>query len=381
MLRLTVFALMTLVALSPQAPQAPVPASVRIIEPTADTVLVGDVLLRAALVGGTVRELVFQVDGVEVCRLTSAPLECHWNAGSRLGARVVRAVAILDDGRRLPAVQVRTKGVAVNDATEVDSVLVTAHVTDSSGRFVPNLKAADFRVLDDGLPQQVTLLDSGEGGAEVLIALDVSGSMGSQMDELRMVVRDFLERLRPVDRVTIAGFNSAFFRVAERGADRETQRRAIAELEASGGTAIFDTIISGSELLGAHVGRRVLVVFTDGEDMNSRATIDAARASLHGADTLLYLVASGADGDPEQRRRLTQLSLETGGASHYASRLRDTQQYFRDIVEDLSRQYLLAFSPTRPLGDGKWRKLTVELRDPSLRIRARGGYFATRRSR
>ena len=357
------------------------PPSLRIIEPTADSVLVGDVVLRAGFLGGNLRDLIFQVDGVEVCRITRPPFECSWNAGSRLGPRVVRAVVTLEDGRRIPAVQVRTKGVAVNDATDVDSVLVTAHVTDREGRFVPKLTAADFRITDEGEPQQLTLLDAGTGGAEVLVALDVSGSMAGEMTDLRAVVRDFLERLRPVDQVTLAGFNSAFFLVAPRGADRETQRLAIADLEASGGTAIFDTIISSAELLATRVGRRALVVFTDGEDMNSRATLDAARASLHGADTLLYLVASGADGDPEQRRRLTQLSLETGGASYYASRLRDTQQHFRDIVDDLSRQYLLAFSPTRPLGDGKWRRLSVELRNPDLRIRARNGYFATRRSR
>jgi VWFA-related protein len=361
-------------------PQVAAP-ELRILEPTADTVLVGEVVLRAGFLGGNLRELVFQVDGREVCRITRAPFECQWNAGSRLGARVVRAVVTLEDGRRLPAAQVRTKCVTVNDATDVDSVLVTAHVTDGSGRFVPDLRPADFRVLDDGEPQRVTVLDTGAGGAEILIALDVSGSMADQMEDLRAVVRDFLDRLRPVDKVTIAGFNSAFFLVAERGAGPETQRRAIAELEASGGTAIFDSIISGAELLGTHVGRRVLVVFSDGEDMNSRATLESARASLHAADTLLYLVASGANGEPEQRRRLTQLSLETGGASYYASNLRGTQQHFRDIVDDLSRQYLLAFSPTRPLGDGKWRKLSVELRDPALRIRARGGYFATRRAR
>jgi VWFA-related protein len=377
MIRSVMLLVAALMALAPQV-SAP---TLRILEPTEDTVLVGEVVLRAGFLGGTVRELVFQVDGLEVCRIIRSPFECRWNAGSRLGARVVRAVATLEDGRRVPAAQVRTKGVVVNDSTDVDSVLVTAHVTDGSGRFVPNLGPGDFRVLDDGEPQRVTILDTGGGGAEVLTALDVSGSMGNQMDDLRAVVRDFLERLRPADRVTIAGFNSAFFLVAERGADRETQRRAIAELEASGGTAIFDTLISGAELLATHVGRRVLVVFSDGEDMNSRATLEAARTSLHAADTLLYLVASGASGDPEQRRRLTQLSLETGGASYYASNLRDTQEHFRDIVDDLSRQYLLAFSPTRPLGDGKWRRLSVELRNPALRIRARGGYFATRRSR
>jgi len=73
--------------------------------------------------------------------------------------------------------------------------------------------------------------------------------------------------------------------------------------------------------------------------------------------------------------------VETGGAAYFAGRLSGAAQYFRDIVDDLSRQYLLAFSPARALGDGKWRKLTVEARDKSLRVRARRGYFAVSRGK
>lgn len=352
----------------------------RLVEPTADTILTGSVVFRVAVTGGTLRQVEFQVDGVEACRATAPPFECRWNAGSRVTPRVVRAVGTLDDGSRLTS-SIKTRGVTVSDSSQVDSVLITARVTDSRGRFVPGLTAADFRVLDEGVVQSVTLVAAGDDGAEVVIALDASGSMGVVVDDLKEVVRDFLDRLRPMDKVTLAAFDSAFIVLADRDADRAARSLAIANLTTSGGTAIFDSIIQSTEILADHPGRRVVVLFTDGEDMSSRSTIESARAALDAEDTMLYLVATGkAETDVALRRSLTDLCVETGGAAYFSGRLTGTIGHFREIVDDLSKQYLLAFSPTPSVSDGKWRRLSVELRDRSLRVRARTGYFATKRS-
>jgi hypothetical protein len=236
---------------------APLPpasaATLRLLEPTEDTILTGPVTFRIGMTGATLQTLVFQVDGVEVCRRTEPPFECTWDAGSKLGQREVKAVAITATGQRLVAA-VRTKGVLVSDRSEVDAILVSAHVTDANGRFVPGLKADDFRLLEEGAPQQITMLDAGEGGAEVLLGLDVSGSMAPNVEDLQTVALDFLDRLRPIDKVTVAGFNSAFFVIAARDADRATRRRAIADLNASDGTAIYDTLVSAAELVGQQPG-------------------------------------------------------------------------------------------------------------------------------
>ena len=362
------------------APLPPASApTLRLLEPTEDTILTGPVTFRIGMTGATLQTLVFQVDGVEVCRRTEPPFQCTWDAGSKLGQREVRAVAITATGQRLVAA-VRTKGVLVSDRSEVDAILVTAHVTDANGRFVPGLKADDFRLFDEGTPQQVTMLDAGEGGAEVLLALDISGSMAPNIEDLRAVAVDFLDRLRPIDKVTVAGFNSAFFVLAGRDADRAARRRAIADLNASGGTAIYDTLVSAAELVGQQPGRRAIVLFSDGDDVSSRSTLETAREALHARDTLLYVVATGkADVDSKLRRALLNLALETGGNAYFGHRLSAVAANFREIVEDISQQYLLSFSPDKPLGDGKWRRLTVEMKNKALRVRARGGYFATRR--
>jgi VWFA-related protein len=362
------------------APLPPASApTFRLLEPTEDTILTGLVTFRIGMTGATLQTLVFQVDGVEICRRTEPPFECTWDAGSKLGQREVRAVAMTATGQRLVAA-VRTKGVLVSDRSEVDAILVSAHVTDGNGRFVPGLKAGDFRLLEEGIPQQITLLDAGDGGAEVLLALDVSGSMAPNIEDLQMVALDFLDRLRPIDKVTVAGFNSAFFVIAGRDSDRATRRRAIADLNASGGTAIYDTLVSAAELVGQQPGRRAIVVFSDGDDVSSRSTLETAREALHARDTLMYLVATGkADADSQLRRSLSQLALETGGNAYFGNRLSALAPHFREIVDDIAQQYLLSFSPDKPLGDGKWRRLTVEMKNKALRVRARSGYFATRR--
>ena len=354
-------------------------ATFRLLEPTEDTILTGPVTFKIGMTGATLKTLTIQVDGVEVCHRTEPPYECTWDAGPKLGERVVRAVAITAAGERL-ASAVRTKGVLVSDRAVVDAILVSAHVTDGNGRFVKGLKAEDFRLLEDGVPQQVTILDAGEGGAEVLLALDVSGSMQPNMDDLKVVVMDFVDRLRPVDKITLGGFNSAFFVVSGRDADRAARRRAVADLSASGGTAIYDTLISAAEVVAAHTGRRAIVLFSDGDDVSSRSTLETAREALHAQDALLYLVATGkADSDVQLRRALQNLAMETGGNAYFDNRLSGVAPRFREIVEDISQQYLLSFSPDKPLGDGKWRKLQVEMKNKSLRVRARGGYFATKR--
>ena len=362
------------------APLPPASApTLRLLEPTEDTILTGPVTFRIGMTGATLQTLVFQVDGVEVCRRTEPPFECTWDAGSKLGQREVKAVAFTATGQRLVAA-VRTKGVLVSDRSEVDAILVSAHVTDANGRFVPGLKADDFRLFEEGAPQQITMLDAGEGGAEVLLGLDVSGSMAPNVEDLQTVAVDFLDRLRPIDKVTVAGFNSAFFVIAGRDADRATRRRAIADLNASGGTAIYDTLVSAAELVGQQPGRRAVVLFSDGDDVSSRSTIETAREALHARDTLLYLVATGkADADSQLRRYLSHLALETGGNAYFGNRLSAVAPHFREIVEDIAQQYLLSFSPEKALGDGKWRRITVETKNKALRVRARSGYFAIRR--
>ena len=135
---------------------------------------------------------------------------------------------------------------------------------------------------------------------------------------------------------------------------------SLARLRAWGTTAIYDTMIRAVDVLRERGTRRALVLFTDGEDVASRASVESARVALQSHDVLLYIVASGrAADDHDLRTQLADLARETGGAAYFAARLSHTAEHFRDIATDMANQYLLAFSPKRPLGDRRWRALSL----------------------
>jgi len=350
-----------------------------IVEPTDESYVVGPTRLRAVVEPAVPAPLtvVFQVDGIDVCRVTSAPFECAFEAGPRVESRVVRVVATFGGGRRATAA-VRTRQMAVSE-TQVDAVTVSTHVSDESGRFVKGLTAADFSILEDGVPQTVQLLGTGEIPAEVLLALDVSRSMEPEIEDLKLTVRQFIDALPDTANVAVAAFNSNLFLMSPFESDRAARTAGLGRLRAWGLTAIYDTMIRAVDILRGRGTRRALVFFTDGEDVASRSSIETARIALQSHDILLYIVTTGrAAGDGELRAQLGSLARETGGAFYHAARLSHTAEHFQDIAVDMANQYVLSFPPRRPLGDGKYRVLNVTVNNPRYRVRARTGYFAIR---
>jgi|SoiMethySBSTD1v2_1073268.scaffolds.fasta_scaffold260967_2 Mg-chelatase subunit ChlD len=378
-LRLAAVALAVVGLLPAQA----APPSVRIIAPTSDSMLIGPSDFVAEIIPGSlaVRDVVFQVDGVQVCKIERAPYRCQWDAGDRTNARSVRVVATPVEGVRFAAA-VRTKGLHMAQSSGVDSVVVTAHVTDDRDKFVDGLPLGAFRVLEDGVEQKVTSMLSEDAPINLLMALDVSGSMAPAVGELRAAASSFLQALRPKDRVTLAGFNNGLFVLAPATADSPARLAALEGLLPSGGTALYDSMIRGVELIRSQSTPRAMVVFSDGDDVSSLGTLETARMAIQGADAVLYFIAQGkADRDPALRASYQQLARETGGDAYLSTRMSAVREHFAEIVEELAHQYVLVYTPKRDLGDGAWRKIAVQVQDKDRKynVRARQGYFALKR--
>lgn len=358
------------------------PVSVVITSPSPRMVLVGRIVLAAEVRPATteVTEVEFFVDGVPVCTVKMPPYRCTWNAGSNVRPRAVRAVARRPAGPPV-ATAMRTRGMVVDDAVDVDAVVVSVRVTDRNGRFVPGLTREDFRLVEDGVPQDVAGFRAEDAGAEVVIALDMSGSMVPALGEVRSATRLFLEALRPQDAVTLAAFSANLRVVAAPSLGLAERRARLDELQPAGNTALYDAMVRASELF-ADSGQRAVVVFTDGVDVVSRSSMGSVRTALQSADVGLYVLAQGkAASDSGLRSRLTGLARETGGAAYFSSRLSALHGQFAAIADDIAHRYVLSFTPARPLGDGAWRRLEVGLTDPALQhtVRAREGYLALRR--
>lgn len=360
------------------AAQAPAPA-LRIVAPDADTVLSGPALFAVDVtsMGSGVAEVIYYVDGREACRSNRPPFRCSWDAGLGANERHVRAVAVLESGARVSAA-LRTAGIDVSETVSVAAVTVSAHVTDYRGRFVPGLQRGDFRLFEDGEAQEVASLATQEQPVELVVALDVSGSMAPNFDALKQTVNGFLKRLRERDVVTVAAFNTGLFVLAPRTAAPAAREAAVSRMRSWGGTALYDAMIRACDLLKEPVGRKALVIFTDGDDVSSRGSPEAARAALQANDVVLYVIGQArAAEDKHLRERLETLAEETGGAAFFGSKPSALNEHFEAVMENLTNQYVLSYVPRRPLGDGKWREIRVELSGRRHKVRSRQGYFAS----
>jgi Ca-activated chloride channel family protein len=362
--------------LGAQAPEI----SLRIVSPGSDTYLSGPVLLRAVVEppprAHEASRVLFYADGRLVCTVADATrAECPWDAGAQVKEHLVRVVADLAGGGRVVATT-RTKGLDLAEHVSVDVVQVTAVVNDGT-RFVKGLSKEAFRVLEDGVAQTVTHFSSEGSPLELVVAVDVSQSMAPNMPQLKNAVRKFLAALGPKDQVTLAAFNDNLFTLARRETVPAQRLRAVDRLAPWGGTALFDVIVRGVQLLSKQPGRRVLVVFSDGDDRSSHATIANVEAVMRSTDTTLFMVALGRGARESQLRSgIQRLVTLSGGRGLFVERSDKLEDAFAEIVEELSNQYLLGYQSTNATRDGGWREITIETPGSRHTVRARQGYRA-----
>ena len=166
-------------------------------------------------------------------------------------------------------------------------------VTDG-GQFVRGLKAADFEITEDGVQQPIASLASEDAPLDLVLAIDVSGSMEHALDSVKAAVKHLLSKLRHGDAATLVGFNDTMFLATEREKDQAARERAVDLLSAWGGTALYDATVRSVDLVSKEWGRKGIVIFSDGDDHNSLTSRDAATARVQASDAMLYTVGFGA---------------------------------------------------------------------------------------
>ncbi|PYQ96586.1 MAG: hypothetical protein DMF95_20720 [Acidobacteria bacterium] len=347
-----------------------------IIAPGDDAYLVGPTVLRAGVdPPEAVVALTFFVDGRQACALTRLPFECDWDAGPVIAEHQVRAVATLQGGARVVQT-VRTRTVGYAERIDVDVVQVTVTVTDGRGRFVRDVPQSSFHVSEDGHPQAITHFASEDVPLELVAAVDISGSMASAMPRVKGAVKQFLGEVPPQDQVTLLGFNDNIFTLTRKTTDPAERTKAVDRLAPWGSTALYDVLLRGVEILGRQTGRKALVVFTDGEDQGSHATIKDVERRLQASDITLYMIGQGRGVTMEPLKRIMErLSTPTGGRALFTDSAEDLQVAFADLLDELSNQYLLGYQSSNTRRDDAWRKIKVDV-DGHHDVRARQGYRA-----
>jgi len=361
----------------PMWAQAPAdPPQLTILSPGEDAYVTGPTLLRADITPSeAVTGVTFFVDGRQVCALTKPPFECDWDAGAAIKAHQVRAVATIRGGSRIVQT-LRTKSVGYVERVDVDVVQATVTVSDGRGKFVRNIPQSAFHVFEDGHPQAITHFASEDVPLELVVAIDISGSMAPAMSKLKGAVKEFLGDVPAQDQVTLLGFNDNIFTLTRKTTDPAERMKAVDRLAPWGSTALYDVLLRGAEMLGRQTGRKALVVFTDGEDQGSHATINDVERRLQTSDVTLYMIGQGRGVTLEPLRRIMgRLSVPTGGRALFTDSVDELHTAFADLLDELSNQYLVGYQSTNSKRDDAWRKIKVDV-DGHHDVRARQGYRA-----
>lgn len=250
------------------------------------------------------------------------------------------------------------------------------------GRPISGLTAADFEVLDNGVPQTIAAVDAGVSPLDVVFVLDRSDSVrGETLNRLKEAVHATLRALRETDRAALLTFSQWVRLDAPFQAERAELARAVDEVTASGGTLAIDAV-HGALAVAEGTGRRTLVLlFSDGLDNLSWLTPDAVVAEARGSEAVICGVAFVPPSDLRARRSvsahvelLNRLSGATGGEVVEIRQQRDLAPTFVRLLNTMRARYLFTYTPAGAETPG-WHELKVRLKRGSGNVVARPGYF------
>jgi len=265
--------------------------------------------------------------------------------------------------------------------SNVRTVPVYATVVDASGRLVPGLEQADFSILDNGKPADVSLFSNESQPFTAVVMLDTSASMTANLKLLNRAAEQFLLRLLPVDRAQVGAFNDKIQLSGTFTNNRDELIGALNDLYFGNPTRLNDGIAAGLDALQGVDGRRVVLVFTDGEDTSSRLGFKTVLERARDEEVMVYSIGLESEYFNGMRvvkskpsRDLRKISDETGGGYFELLKTAELAPTFSRVAQELRSQYLIGFAPVAL--DGKVHKLDVKVNKLGMTVRARRSYLA-----
>jgi len=280
--------------------------------------------------------------------------------------------------------------------SRVDMVSVAVAVTDRQGNFVTGLEVEDFKVFEDGVPQQIRLFAAGlkeswvglppelkdevSGRQVVGLLLDASGSMEQDMRLVREAALKFLINLPKTENLLVMDFDENIRLSQYSSDDQRLLSERIYDVKAEGWTALYDAVATFLERIYALDGKKTLVVFSDGVDSRSTLSVGEVLDMVKLSDATIHTIHFGASqarnsSTFEEGRFLRQLSGETGGSYAFGDSLDQLDELYDKLLEELFSQYTLGYVSTNTRLDGKYRKIKVEVDYKNSKVRARRGYY------
>jgi Ca-activated chloride channel family protein len=341
------------------------------------------------------------------------------------------AAALLALAGTTPFAQQQQDGFRFKSGVEL--INVTATVTDNSGRFYGNLRKEDFIVYEDNKPVEITHFNAERTPVSLGIVVDTSGSMvGDKWAAAVSSIDRFFRMMNDeLDEFFLYRFSANPDLVADWTNDRDRLANSLRRIHPNGGTAMYDAAAEAVPM--AHSGqnrKKAVVIISDGNDTSSRVGVSEVKQVVRETEVLVYAVGIDGNAEPTFRRQppitrqpqprlpipfpfpggrgtgripmpyppsggggggtysmgggndrvnamaLREMTDDSGGRTEIVRDFRDLDPAVASIADELSQQYYLGY-PSPGHRDGRWHTIRVELRDPSLRVRARKGYVAT----
>lgn len=268
--------------------------------------------------------------------------------------------------------------------TGTRTVAIYATVVDTTGRLVTNLSKENFTVYDNGKPQPIGLFANDPQPITMTVMLDTSGSMTPNVALVRTATMALVSYLKPDDQVRLGTFGGRIIMSpAFTNKGDELAPFVWEHMRPGGGTPLWDAVDIAMDTLADRTGRRVVLMFTDGKDSQSRLNMKDDMRRAEQQEFMIYAIGCWGTGngggrfDPKLEKPddgLRKIADQTGGGYTELQWSDDLNASFQRVAEELHSQYVLGFSPEKP--DGKLHKLEVKVNVPGVTVRTRKSYVS-----
>jgi len=326
----------------------------------------------------TIKSAVFFAGQTKLHEWTAPPYALDVPNSQLRGVDFVRA-SVTDDTNYEASDLLFLNGDRFSEQIEVNLIELPVMVNDRSGLPVTDLKQPDFTVLENGKPQKITTFNYASNlpiAAGVL--LDHSGSMKPRMEQAKAAALEFFKKImRPGDRAFVTGFAFDAKSASPFVSDVSSLQSQVSAIpEASGGTALYDAIVTGLYRFRTLQGRRALIILTDGEDTTSRTSYEEMLTYARSARVPLYFIGVGLGiFDASGTNKMKTLAAETGGIAYFIHDIKQLDATYAQLDRDLRSQYLIAYNTQTSVKDRAYRKVEVKVSKPGMTVRTIRGFI------
>src|SRR5215469_9198441 len=266
----------------------------------------------------------------------------------------------------------------------VQNVILPVTVVDDRKHLVTDLAKGNFTVYEDGQPQEIIDVRREDIPVSIGILVDNSGSMREKRQKVSTAVLNLIKASNPGDEVFVVNFNDEPYLDQDFTNSLAAMHEALDRLDSRGGTALYDAVIASSDHLAkaAKRDKKVLLVVTDGEDNESRDSLEEAIRAVQDENgpTIYTIGILGTEGKQHRAKRaLEALSLQTGGVAFFPKTLDEVDEISQSVARDIRNQYSITYKPSNPQANGGYRQVKVVAHGSShgdLIVRTKTGYFA-----